>query len=105
MVVGITKEALWEFLKRDNTNKKTYVKDIGGRNFDCDDFSVLLRAALSRHGVNACGIIWGDVHAWNFFILVGDEGPEVIFIEPQTDGEVKQLAGQYSIERRCDIYL
>ena len=104
-IVGIKRESLEEFLRRDDTNKRSYILDIGGRNFDCDDFAIMIRAALSRHGMNSAGIIWGDGHAWNFFVVVGSKGPEIVFVEPQTDALVSSLTGEYSIKRRCEVYL
>ena len=104
-IVGIERKALQEFLKRDTTNKHSYILDVGGRNFDCDDFAVMIRAALSKHGLNSAGIIWGDSHAWNLFVVVGSSGPEIVFVEPQSDAIVVELTGEYSIKRRCEIYL
>ena len=104
-IAGIGRDALVEFLKRDPTSKRTYVRDVGGGQFDCDDFAVMMRAALSRHGMNSCGIIAGDGHAWVFFVIAGEGGPEIEFVEPQTDARIEWLEGAYSIERRCEVML
>ena len=104
-IVGIGRDALAEFLKRDPTSKQSYVRDIGGRQFDCDDFAVMMRAALSRHGLNSCAVVAGDAHAWCAFVVAGAEGPEIVFVEPQTDGRVERLDGEYSVKRRCEVLL
>ena len=60
----------------------------------------------TKYGVNGVGIIWGDGHAWNFFIVAtGTDTPEILMVEPQTDAVVDGLAGQYAISRRCEILL
>ena len=65
-----------------------------------------LRSNLIRdHGYNCCAVIAGDVHAFNAFIVVGQHGPEVAFVEPQTDGLVSELSGEYSVDRRCEVIL
>ena len=105
-IVGITKEAMLAFLSSDPTNKLRYVKDGAGRNFDCENFSELVRCNLQRlHGINGCGVIAGDVHAWNFFVVVKGSSPGIIFVEPQTDTIVESLTGQYAVRKRCEILL
>ena len=98
--------ALLQFLASDPTSGHVYVDDGGDRNYDCDNFADSLRVALNaRAGLNSCGIVWGDSHAWNFFVVRGDNGPAIIFVEPQRDVFVDELVGAYSVERRCAIYL
>ena len=49
-----------------------YVLDKGNRNYDCENFAEKLRCDLqNKHGINGVGIIWGDGHAWNFFVING----------------------------------
>ena len=104
--IGITRAAAERFLSSDATSDGLYVPDTGRRHYDCDDFAINLRSALCRHyGINAVGVVWGDVHAWNFIVLAGSDGPEIMFVEPQTDAPVAELAGQYSVRRRCEIYM
>ena len=104
-IAGIGRDALVEFMSRDETSKRSYVRDVGGRQFDCDDFAVMMRASLSRHGMNSCGIVAGDAHAWVCFVVAGADGPEIVFVEPQTDARVERLEGSYSVKRRCEVYL
>ena len=105
-IVAISREAMVRYLVANPVDKRQYINDDGGRNFDCDDFALMLRSNLIRdHGYNCCGVIAGDVHAWNVFVLAGGSGPEFAFIEPQTDGLVTELSGQYSVERRCEAIL
>ena len=105
-IVAISREAMGRYLAANPVDKRQYIKDNGGRNFDCDDFALTLRANLIRdHGYNACGVVAGDVHAWNAFILAGENGPTVVFVEPQTDGLITELTGQYSVGRRCEVLI
>lgn len=105
-IVGITQDALQWFLNRDRTDKMTYVRDIGGKSFDCDDYAVMLRAAMSRTGIHPIGIIGGDTHCWNIVVVAGDDDePDIIFIEGKTDGVVTALEGLYSVKNRCEIFL
>ena len=112
-IVAMKRKAMVSFLKEDTTDKFVYVPDKGGQNFDCDNFADALRSSLqTKYGMNGVGIIWGDHHAWCFFVLVGkirqdglDTGPRIVFIEPQDDYIVEKLNGQFSINRRCEVYL
>ena len=105
-IVAISRESVARYLAGNDIDKRQYVRDSGGRNYDCDDFALSLRNALIRdHGYNCCAVIAGDVHAFNAFILAGDHGPEVAFVEPQTDGLVTELAGDYSVDRRCEVII
>ena len=105
-IVAISREAMVRYLAANPVDKRQYIKDDGGRNFDCDDFALTLRSDLIRdHGYNCCGVIAGDVHAWNVFVLAGDNGPEIAFIEPQTDGLVIPLEGNYSVDCRCEVII
>ena len=105
-IVAISRESMVRYLAANPADNRQYIKDNGGRNFDCDDFALMLRSNLVRdHGYNCCGVIAGDVHAWNMFVLAGDSGPEIAFIEPQTDGLVTVLDGNYSVDRRCEVII
>ena len=105
-VMAITPEAMARYLAANPVDERQYVRDSGGRNYDCDDFALSLRSSLIRdHGYNCCAVIAGDVHAWNAFVLAGRNGPEIAFVEPQTDGLVAELAGDYSVSRRCETVL
>ena len=105
-VMAITPEAMARYLVANPVDKRHYVRDSGGRNYDCDDFAIALRSSLIRdHGYNCCAVIAGDVHAFNAFILAGANGPEIAFVEPQTDGLVAELAGEYSVSRRFETII
>ena len=105
-IVAISREAMVRYLASNPVDKRQYILDSGGRNYDCDDFALTLRANLIRdHGYNCCAVIAGDVHAWNAFVVVGENGPEIVFIEPQTDGLVTELTGQYAVDNRCEALL
>ena len=105
-IVAISREGMARYLAANPVDRRQYIRDSGGRNFDCDDFALTLRSNLIRdHGYNACVVIAGDVHAFNAFILAGEHGPEVAFVEPQTDGLVTELAGEYSVDRRCEVII
>ena len=106
VVMALTPEGAKLFLEEDVTNLRDYVGDAGGRNYDCDDFAESIRVHLSeRYGLNSIGIIWGDKHAWNFFVLAGERGPDIMMFEPQSDKEVSVDDGMYSIQRRCEVLL
>lgn len=104
-IVALSRDRLSGFLASDPTNRDTYVADRGGRNFDCDNFADRLRNGLASQGLNSCGVIWGDRHAFNFFVTTGTDGPEIVFVEPQTDALVERLEAEYSIRSRCSVYL
>ena len=105
-IVAISREAMARYLAANPVDQRQYIRDSGGRNYDCDDFALTLRSNLIRdHGYNACAVIAGDVHAFNAFIVVGQNGPEVAFVEPQTDGLVAELSGEYSVDRRCEVLI
>ena len=105
-VTAISQEAMTRYLAANSVDKRHYIRDSGGRNFDCDDFALTLRAALIRdYGYNCCAVIAGNGHAWCAFILAGTNGPQVAFVEPQTDGLVTDLTGQYAVDRRCEVII
>ena len=105
-IVAISEKSLTRFLSSDPLDKEIYVKDTGGRNYDCENFSESLRSAMQlQYGINGMGVIWGNQHAFNFCVVVGEECPKIIFIEPQTDAIITELAGQYSVEKRCEVLL
>ena len=105
--VALTRRGIDMYLAENDADRMQYVTDAGGRNYDCENFAEQLRCGLqTKYGVNGVGIIWGDGHAWNFFIVAtGTDTPEILMVEPQTDAVVDGLAGQYAISRRCEILL
>ncbi len=105
-VVALAKEAAMKFISEDAVDRRTYVLDTGGRNYDCDNFAESLRCHLvEQHGVNSIGVVWGDRHAWNFVVTAGADGPEILMIEPQNDQVVTAGSGIYSMDRRCELLL
>ena len=105
-IVALTKEGMDLFLAKNKVNRNKYINDSGGRNFDCDNFAEQLRTELQKeYGINGIGIIWGDVHAWNFFVIASTTRPRIIMIEPQTDEIITSLDGQYTIDTRCSVIL
>lgn len=105
-VVALAKESAMKFISEDAVDRRTYVLDTGGRNYDCDNFAESLRCHLvERHGVNSIGVIWGDRHAWNFVVTAGADGPEILMVEPQNDQVVTAGSGIYSMDRRCELLL
>ena len=105
-VVALAKESAMKFIGDDAVDRRTYVLDTGGRNYDCDNFAESLRCHLvEQHGVNSIGVIWGDKHAWNFVVTAGENGPEILMIEPQNDQVVEAGSGLYSLDRRCELLL
>ena len=105
-VVALAKQSAMKFISEDAVDRRTYVLDTGGRNYDCDNFAESLRCHLvERHGVNSIGVIWGDKHAWNFVVTAGEDGPEILMIEPQNDQVVTPGSGIYSMDRRCELLL
>ena len=105
-IVALTRQGMEKYLAESTVDKMTYVLDRGNRNFDCENFAEALRVGLqSKYGVNGIGIIWGDGHAWNFFVVVGETKPDIVMVEPQTDMVVDSFDGNYSIERRCEVLL
>ena len=105
-IAAITPEALARYLETNSVDNRQYIRDSGRRNYDCDDFALTLRSSLIlEHGYNSCIMIVGDVHAFNAFVLASETGPSIVFVEPQTDGMVTELAGKYSVESRCEVLL
>ena len=105
-IVAVSEQAMRDFLRADPTDRGVYVGDEGKRNYDCDNFADTLRNALNRkHGLNCIGIIWGDGHAWNFFVVNAGATPKIVFVEPQDDMIVEELSGPYAVKKRCAIYL
>ena len=106
-IYAMTRVGLDQFLLEDKTDRLTYIRDLGNRNFDCENFAETLRNRLVRlHGINSCAVLWGDAHAWNLFIIVNDEEePEIVMVEPQDDSIVKKLSGVYSIKKRSEVLL
>ena len=105
-IVALSKESAMKFISEDAVDRRTYVLDTGGRNYDCDNFAESLRCHLvEQHGVNSIGVIWGDKHAWNFVVTAEEDGPEIIMVEPQNDRVMEVGSGMYSIDRRCEILL
>ena len=105
-IVALTSKGLEAFLRGNKANRNKYVNDAGGRNYDCDNFSEQLRVDLQReYGINGVGVVWGDVHAWNFFVIATDRGLQIMMVEPQSDIHVTDLIGKYSVKKRCAILL
>ncbi len=105
-IMAMGRTALLEWLKTDPTSNAVYVHEKRGRNFDCDDFALALKAALARtRGYNGCAIIWGDAHAWCAFLVEDGGSIEAVMIEPQTDAIVASCTGEYSVGKRCEVYL
>ena len=105
-IVAPTREKFTEWLGSNVVSKLSYTGDYGGRNWDCDDFAEALRVDMSReHGLNCVIVVWGDKHAFNAVVLAGDNGPEIVFVEPQTDGLVTELTGSYSVANRCAVLI
>ena len=104
--VALTRTSVDSFLALNRVDNEQYVLDRGNRNFDCENFSEQLRADLqTKYGVNGVGVIWGDGHAFNFFVVAGGDEPEILMVEPQTDAKVDTLEGNYSVEHRCEVLL
>ena len=104
--IALSRDNFEKYLKEDKTNKFPYVKDAGERNYDCDNFAESLRVHFSeKYGSNTFGVIWGDRHAWNFVILAGDDKPEILMVEPQTDKIVGFDNGSYAVNKRCEVLL
>ena len=105
-IIALTKEGVELFLAKNKVNRNKYINDSGGRNFDCDNFAEQLRADLQKeYGINGIGIMWGDVHAWNFFVIADGRIPKILMIEPQTDEVIFTLNGKYAINARCSVIL
>lgn len=103
--VSTEKEVL-KFLKEDAVDKNHYLRNTDkNAGFDCDNFATLLMARASIKGI-ACGVIHGDVHAFNFFVVKKSKRKtSIMFVEPQTDAIVESLEGNYSIKKRCAVYI
>lgn len=105
-IVALTRKGMELYLKQNETNRMKYINDTGNRNFDCDDFAEMLRCDLrSKYGINGIAVVAGDEHAFNMFIIESSSGPEVVFVEPQTDQIVNSLSGFYSISHRFELLL
>ena len=111
-VIAIHRESVDEFLQENAAGWREYTSDRGEVNYDCDNFADSLRSNLNqKHGLNSVGIIRGDSHIWNFFVICGnitdglDEGPRIMMVDPQNDMTVEEFTGVYSINRRCEVYL
>jgi hypothetical protein len=84
-------EEVMKVLSKDKTNDMIYKAE----SFDCDDFSVLVKAAFIRDGyeklnrTHAVGIVWGmfpTPHAINWVVT---KDKQFWFIEPQKDSIFK----------------
>ena len=54
-IVAISREAMARYLAANPVDQRQYIRDSGGRNYDCDDFALTLRSNLIRdHGYNCC---------------------------------------------------
>ena len=105
-ILAMRRDALAEWLAKDPTSRAVYVHEKRGRNYDCDDFAMELKAALARTaGLNGCAIVWGDGHAWCVFLVHDAGGVEAVMVEPQTDALVEACTGAYAVARRCEVYL
>ena len=105
-ICGLTREGLDQFLREDQTDRSSYIADRGGRNYDCENFSETLRNKLvCQHGINGCAVIWGDGHAWCAFVVAGEDEPEIVMVEPQTDRYVETLEHEYAVTQRCEVLL
>ena len=107
---GLTLRGIDIFINVDKTNEMTYVLDRGkADNWDCEQFAEKFRSnACSDLGINSVGIMVGNVHAWNVIVMVGDNGPGIIEVEPQNDGqitEIKDRSSLYAVDQRCEVYL
>ncbi len=105
-ILAMRRDALTEWLAKDPTSRAVYVHEKRGRNYDCDDFAMELKAALARTaGLNGCAIVWGDGHAWCAFLIHDAGGVQAVMVEPQTDAMVDACSGAYAVKRRCEVYL
>ena len=105
-ILAMRRDALMSWLAKDPTSRAVYVHEKRGRNYDCDDFALELKAALARTaGLNGCAIVWGDGHAWCVFPVHDDGVVSAVMVEPQTDAIVTACRGSYAVERRCEVYL
>ena len=102
----LTRESLAQFLLQDKTDNLKYIKNsetVTG--FDCENFAETLRVDAAKQKINSCGVIWGDGHAFNFFIIHDNTHLSIIFVEPQTDQIIQELIGAHSITNRCEVLL
>ena len=125
-IVAMTIEGLAAYLSWSDLDQQAYIKDTGGRNYVCDDFSMSLKADSARHfGLNCVGIVWGNNHAWCFVVIVGKDGPQIVFVEPQIasyryrdasaeefiaeilerDKQIRKFQAAYDTSRRCEVML
>lgn len=109
-IIALTYAGAMAFLEEDLTDSRNYVDESEGRNYDCDDFATSVRSKLNeRYGCNSVGIIAGNVHAWNFFVVISDSGePQIIPFEPQTDELIdmqKSTNPLYDISTRFEVII
>lgn len=75
--------------------------------YDCDDFAVAFKAAVSRKlKVNGVGYVI-DVsggHAYNALLVADGDGVAVSFLEPQNDRLVMQPAPQYAMQSGAVLF-
>ena len=106
-IMATSQENLFRYLASNPVDARQYIRDDrGGKNYDCDDFALNLRTDLIRdYGYNSCIIVGGNFHAFCAFVVVGPEGPKIVFVEPQTDGIITELSGQYAVDKRCEAIM
>ena len=105
-IVALSREGMSRFLVINSTDRDQYVLDRGDRNYDCENFAEQLRCSLqTKYGVNGIGVVWGDGHAWNFFVVDGGKDPGIVMVEPQSDEIVTDLKDLYSVDLRCEVIL
>lgn len=76
--------------------------------YDCDDFAVALKAAVSRKlALNGVGLVidWSGRHAYAALIVADSDGAvRIVFAEPQTDRVVYRSEGMYAAKSGMAIF-
>ena len=93
----------WQLiLEYSNVEAGTYRKD----RYDCDDFAVALRAAVSRKlGLNSVGLVFDISGRHAYSALLVTNPTRIVFLEPQNDKVVvKQQGTPYAMAQGFAIW-
>ena len=89
-------------LQYSNVDAGTYKRE----RYDCDDFAVALRAAVSRKlGLNSVGLVFDISGRHAYSALLVTDPTRIVFLEPQNDRVVvKQHGTPYTMSQGFDIW-
>ncbi len=85
-----THKEMWEFLARDKTDSKPYIKG----EYVCNDFAAQLDNNTEADGIRAAYVRIRSKNWWHAVVAFETLDRGIIFIEPQSDRMVKLVIGE-----------